>query len=125
MRGKAYCLLCLYLCDRTLFVVAHGDISSQRPFTAGVPQGGIWSPILFNLYIRHISIQVLHCDLFQYADDSTLIKVIPLKDAADEMSADLGRIHSWGQKWNINFEPTKCHALCVSLKKDVGFHPPV
>ena len=66
--------------------------------------------------------------MFQYADDSTLIKVIPLKDdriaAGDEMSADLGRIHSWGRKWNINFEP-KCHALCVSLKKDVGFHPPV
>ena len=41
------------------------------------------------------------------------------------MSADLGRIHSWGQKWNINFESTKYHALCVSLKKDVGFHPPV
>ena len=41
------------------------------------------------------------------------------------MNADLGRIHSWGRKWNINFEPTKCHALCVSLKKDVGFHPPV
>ena len=88
MRGKAYCLLCSYLCDRTLFVVAHGDTSSQRPFTAGVLQDGIWS---LNLYIGHISVQVLHCDLFQYADDSTLIKVIPLKSdrtaAADEMSA--------------------------------------
>ena len=91
MRGKAYCLLCSYLCDRTLFVVAHGDTSSQRPFRAGVLQGGICSPILFNLYIGHISVQVLNCDLFQYADDSTLIKVIPLKSdrtaAADEMSA--------------------------------------
>ena len=45
--------------------------------------------------------------------------------AANEMSADLGRIHSWGWKWNINFEPTKCHALCVSLKNDVGLHQPV
>ena len=26
---------------------------------------------------------------------------------------------------NINFEPTKCHALCVSLKKDVNLHPPL
>ena len=45
-RGKGYCLLHSYLCDRSLYVVAHGDTSSQRPFTAGVPQGGIWSPIL-------------------------------------------------------------------------------
>ena len=45
--------------------------------------------------------------------------------AANEINIDLGRIHSWGQKWNINFEPTKCHALCVSLKKDVNLHPPL
>ena len=59
---------------------------------ARVPQGGIWSPILFNLYIRHFSAQVLDCDLLQYADDSTLIKVVPSKDdraaAADEMNTD-------------------------------------
>ena len=30
-----------------------------------------------------------------------------------------------GRKWNINFEPTKCHAHCVSLKNDVGLHQPV
>ena len=121
--------MCSYLSDRTLFVVAHGDTSSRRSFTAGVPQGGIWSPILFNLYTRHLSAQVLHCDLFSYADDSTLIKVIPSKDdriaAAAELNADLDRVYSWGQKWNINFEPDKCHSLCVSLKRDVELHPPL
>ena len=129
LRGKAYYLLHSYLCDRSLFVVAHGDTSSQQPFTAGVPQGGIWSPILFNLYIRYLPTQILHCALLQYADDSTLIKVVPSKDdrviAADEMSADLARIYSWGRIWNINFEPAKCYSLCVSLKRDVNLHPPL
>jgi len=41
-----------------------------------VPQDGIWSPILFNLHVRHISRQVLNCALFEYADDSSLVKVI-------------------------------------------------
>ena len=129
LRGKAYCLLRSYLCDRRLFVVVCGHTSSQLPFTAGVPQGGIWSPLLFNLYIRHLPDQVLHCDLFQYADDSSLMKVIPSKDdrtaAADELNADLDRIYSWGQTWNINFEPAKCRTLCVSLKRDVDLHPPL
>ena len=118
----------LYLLLHT--VTPHPSNHSQQAFLS---RGGIWSPILFIICIaiRHISVQVLHCDkcfnmlMIQLSG----IKVIPLKDdriaAADEMSADLGRIHSWGRKWNINFEPTKCHALCVSLKKDVGFHPPV
>ena len=35
-------------------MVAHSDTSPQQNFTAGVPQGGIWSPILFNLYIHHL-----------------------------------------------------------------------
>ena len=41
------------------------------------------------------------------------------------MNADLDKVHSWGRKCNINFKPTKCHALCVSLKKDVDLHPPL
>ena len=89
----------------------------------------IWSPILFNLYIPHLPTQILHCALLQYADDSTLIKVVPSKDdriaAADEMNADLVRIYLWGRMWNINFEPAKCHSLCVSLKRDTDLHPPL
>ena len=112
-----------------MFVVAHGDTSCQKPFTAGVPQGGIWSPILFNLYVRYLPTQILHCALLQYADDSTHMKVVLSKEhriiAAEEMNADLARIYSWGQLWNINFEPAKCHSLCVSLKRDITLHPPL
>ena len=131
MRGKAYCFLQSYLCDRRLFVVACGHTSSQLPFTAGVPQGRIRSPLLFNLYIHHLPDQILHYDLFQYryADDSSLMKVIPSKDdrtaAAGELNADLDRIYSWGQTWNINFEPAKCCTLRVSLKRDIDLHPPL
>ena len=45
--------------------------------------------------------------------------------AADEMNADLVRICLWGRMWNINFEPAKCHSLCVSLKRDTDSHPPL
>ena len=112
LRGRVYKLMCSYLSNRNLFVVAHGNTSSKRPFTAGVPQGGIWSPILFNLYTRCLSAQILHCDLFTYADNTTLNKVIPTKDdrntAAIEINADLNRACLWGRKWNIILEPDKC-----------------
>ena len=49
--GKAYCSLLSYLCDRSLFVVVHGDTLLQKPFTAGVPQGGIWSPSLVSYIV--------------------------------------------------------------------------
>ena len=51
-----------------------------------------------------------------YADDSTLLKVIPTKDlrlsAAAEINADLSRITVWGKSWYIEFSsqlPFVCH----------------
>ena len=127
--GSVYKLMCSYLSNRTLFVVTHGDTSSKRAFTAGVPQGGIWSSILLNLYTRHLSAQIFNCDLFMYADDTTLVKVIPTKDnrntAAIKINADLNRICLWGRKWIIIFEPDKCYSLCCLLKKDVALHRPL
>ena len=61
-------------------MVANGNTSSCREFTASVPQGGVWSPILFDLYICLLSNQVLYCDLFQYVDDSSLMKVVRTKE---------------------------------------------
>jgi len=61
-------------------VVANGNTSSCREFTAVVLQGGFWSPVLFDLYICLLSNQVLYCDLFQYVDDSSLMKMIRTKE---------------------------------------------
>jgi len=73
--------------------------------------------------------QVLHCDLFQYADDATLMKVVRIKEerikAAEEMNADLNHVYLWGRPWNIKFEPSKCFSLLVSLKRDTDCHPPL
>ena len=95
----------------------------------GVPQGGVWSPLLFNLYVRHLPSQLGSCLLVSYADDSTLLKVIPTKDlrlsAAAEINADLSRIAVWGKSYHIEFEPSKSATICVSLKHDVEEHPPL
>jgi len=120
MRAKAYDLMCSYLSDRTLFVVAHGDTS---PFTAGIPQGGIWSPILFNLYIRHLSAQINYCDLFTYADDTTLVEMIPAKN--DRTAVITTDLNIMGTEVEYYFERDKCYSLCMSLKKDADLHPPL
>ena len=84
-----------------------------------VPLGGVWSPLLFNLYVRHLPSQLRSCLLVSYADDSTLLKVIPTKDlrlsASAEINADLCRIADWGKRWHIEFEPSKSPTICVCL----------
>jgi len=133
MRGKAYRLMCSYLSERSLFVVALGVASAILRYSCGVPQGGIWSPKLWNHHIRELIKVLKYCELYCYADDLTLKKIIgDLEDAAltgaeraqrfavvrheslCEINVDLSTLATWGRKWKVKFEPTKTHAMHVS-----------
>ena len=101
-RGKAFTLFQSYLSNRYLYVVANAKESSHYPIHAGVPQGAIWSPILFNLYVWQLPLQVHYCHIVSYTDDSTLLKVIPSKEACDltarEINFDLNALVCWGKE---------------------------
>ena len=53
-RGKALALLRSYFKDRFLYVVAMGIRSVLKQFFCDVPQGGIWSPKLWNFYSQDL-----------------------------------------------------------------------
>ena len=46
-RCRVFCLFKSYLSDRYIMVVTSLDSSDLRPISAGIPQGAIWSPLLF------------------------------------------------------------------------------
>ena len=77
VRAKAYKLFESYLYDRTLFDAAYSEISEQVGIKSGVPQGTIWSPLLFDLFVRNVPQHVraaLRKACHFYADDLTLVK---------------------------------------------------
>ena len=80
--------------------------------------------MLFNLYVRQLLLQVHHCHLVSYCDDSTLLKAVLSREArklaAKEIISDLNAVVYWGKRWHIEFEPAKSSTLCISLKQD---HP--
>ena len=63
-----------------------------------------------------------------YADDHTLLKIIPGKSdhvtAASQMNEDLQAISQFGKIWHIKFAPAKTFSLLISLKHDL-LHPPL
>ena len=73
------------------------------PISAGMLQGAILSSLLFNLYIRFLPSVIKFSSVIGYADDHTLLKVIPLKSdqlrAADELNADLTALSQFGKQW--------------------------
>ena len=107
IHGRAFALFQSYLSNRYLHVVANASESSQYLIQAGVLQGAVWSPMLFNLYVRQLPSQVHHSLLVSYADDSTFLKIVLSKEtrklAAEEINSDLNAIVCWGKKWHIKF----------------------
>ena len=66
-------------------MVANGIASALVEYFAGVPQGGIWSPKLWNFHIRELAQVVVDSMLMKYADDPALLKVI--QKIADRLMA--------------------------------------
>ena len=64
--------------------------SSHYPIQAGAPQGAVWSP---NLYVQQLPLQVHHCHLVSYTNDSTLLKVVSSKEARDMTTREMNAIY--------------------------------
>ena len=95
--------------------------------SAGVPQGSVLGPLLFLIYINDLG-QHLENDLFIFADDSTLFRIIRKTDdrvsAAESLNRDLDRILHWSRTWNMSFNPSKFQAITFSLKR-ISSQPPL
>ena len=121
VRGRAFKLFQSYLSCRSLFVVANGEASDRVQINSGVPQGAIWSPLLFNLFVRNVPAEVKEALCLFYADDLTLVIEIQKGEegeAAQKLDEDLERLHSWRDQWLLEFEATKSQSLLVSNKRE-------
>ena len=64
-----------------------------------------------------------HSLIVGYADDHTLLKIIPDKPdrlaAASQLNDNLAAISQFGKIWQIKFAPNKTFSLLISLKRDL------
>ena len=112
--GRTFKLISSYLSERLFMVVTNGERSECCQIHSGVPQGGIWSPLLFDLFVRKLPQQVQHAAMLCYADDTTLLMRIPTghRDVcAALLNSDLERLLNYGKSWLLEFEVKKTQAL--------------
>ena len=71
---------------------------------SAVPQGSVFGPLLFLLYTSEL-FSILENKLIGYADDSTLMAVVPspiVRVAVPEsLISDLGRVSEWCDLWGM------------------------
>ena len=84
---------------------------------SGVPQGSVLGPLLFLLYTSELS-SILKNKLISYADDSTLMVVVPSPGVrvavAGSLIRDLGRVSEWCDLWGMKFNASKTKTIIVS-----------
>ena len=88
-----------YLQDRRSFVEFGGAFSKMRKVRQGVPQGGIISPLLLNLYMRSLPTAPGNISLITYADDITITTSRSLVDELPvRLNKYLAEVSEWLEK---------------------------
>ena len=113
-------ILIEFLTDRKQCVVVDGHQGDWRSVVSGVPQGSVLGPLLFILFTQDMWVG-LENQLVAYADDATLIAVIPSPDqrqlVSDSLNRDLAKINDWCNLWGMKLNPTKTQSMIVSRSR--------
>ena len=100
--------------------------SQENPVNAGVPQGSIFGPTLFLIYINDLPDDVI-CGIAIYADDTTLCSKCDQAsglwqqvELASELESDLQDTVEWGKKWLIDFNAGKTQLVLFGWSNNTG-----
>ena len=97
-----------YIKGRKAFTTYNNKTSTQRQFKTGVPQGGVLSPTLFNIYTSDIPSPPPNINITVYADDITMTSTDTNKQIAHaKLQPYLQEIASWTQQNQLHLNPDK------------------
>ena len=103
-----------YLSDRTFIVKTPEDTSKVHRIKAGMPQGSILGPLLFNMYVNDLPKEVEHSQVVMYADDTTIMtsSAIPSNIQVD-LEGDLARLEDWFNANNLTLNTNKTEFMLI------------
>ena len=93
----------------------------------GVPQGGVLSPSLFNIYMSHIPLPPAGIHLFSYADDCSIVtsgpKIPPL---CKKLNTYLHTLNQFFLERNLKISPSKSTAtIFTTCTQEMSVNLPI
>ena len=108
-----------WLTGRSYFCDIKGNYSDRNKFVRGIPQGSSLGPLLFNIFINDLIIEMRNLtDIIVYADDVTVVV-----EADNEMELNqkivkvLSQMSKWSKQNYIGLNYSKCCYINFSLRK--------
>ena len=97
-----------YIKGRKQYTTFNGHTSKLRNIKTGVPQGGVLSPTLFNIYTADIPQPPPGTKLVTYADDITIMSSHRHPQTAqNQVQPYLDQIHDWTTNNQLTLNPNK------------------
>ena len=117
-------ILTQFLSDRSQHVMVDCCRSKLVNVVSGVPQGSVLGPLLFLLYTSTL-FSILENKLIGYADDSTLIDIVPSPGrgvaVAESLSRYLVNVSEWCDFWGMKLYACKAKTMIVFRSRTL--HP--
>ena len=113
--GFVLSVLIQFLSNQSQFVLVDGCRSKLVNDVSGCRS--VLAPLLFLLYTLKL-FSILENKLIGYADDSTLMAVVPSPGAqvtvAESLNRDLVRVNAWCDFWGMKLNASKTNTMIVS-----------
>ena len=117
IRNRVFHWVKAFLDNRTQEVVVGGEKSESGLVTSGVPQGSVLGPTLFLIYINDLGNNI-KSKIRLFADDTILYQHISTPADCHSLNQDLQKLQEWEDKWLMEFNASKCHAMTITNKKN-------
>lgn len=108
-----------YLSNR-IAVFTHSSMSTKKSITKGCPQGGVFSPLLWNILINDLlsNFSFQNSKILSFADDITLITWnVDIPSLENNIVHCLSFIQNWCDKVKLTISPTKTNLLYLHNKE--------
>ena len=101
-----------FLTNCSQCVAINNSFSNGELITSGVPQGSVFSPLLFAIYVNDM-LSIVSSSLFKFANDTKLYRAISNSSDILSLQNDLDLLYKWFTDWLLSFNISKCKTMHI------------
>lgn len=115
-----------YLKSRSFFVSINGTKSTTFSILAGVPQGSVLGPTLYNIFTSDLKVPIKECQTALFADDTAFYATAKNPDKIVRILNESAQcLSEYCLKWKIKLNDTKTQAVFFTKRRSQQWLPAV